>query len=120
MGASERLVENYLSLLNAGDIAGLSAQVFEEDGIQISETGVLRGREALATGIQPPPEGVHLTAQPYGYLSISEDLVLNWGGYQIENSDGELLGFGQWGNLERIVDGDLILVVEAAGLYFDL
>ena len=113
----ERAIARYTSLANAGDIAGLSVQMFEEDGIQVTENGILIGREALVSGIQPSPDGVRLTAQSYGYLPVTSDLVVNWGGYQIEGSEGGLLGFGQWGNLLRVVDGELILVVEAAGAH---
>jgi len=113
----ERAIARYTSLTNAGDIAGLSVQMFEEDGVQVTENGILKGHEALASGIQPPPEGVRLTAQSYGYRPVSDDLVINWGGYQIESSEGGLLSFGQWGNLLRVVDGELILVVEAAGAH---
>ena len=113
----ERAIARYTSLTNAGDIAGLSVQMFEEDGVQITENGILKGHEALTSGIQPPPDGVRLTAQSYGYRPVSDDLVINWGGYQIESSEGGLLGFGQWGNLLRVVDGELILVVEAAGAH---
>ena len=112
-----RAIERYDSNLNAGNIEALAEQMFEVDGIQVTQNGIFQGHEELVAGIAPPEDGVTFTAQGYGYLPVADDLVLNWGGYHAKNNEGALLAFGQWGNLLRIVDGDIILIVEAAGGY---
>ena len=112
-----RAINRYISNLNAGNIEALAEQSFEVDGIQVTQNGILQGHEELVAGIAPPEDGVTFTAQGYGHLPVADDLVLNWGGYHAKNNEGALLAFGQWGNLNRIVDGELVLIVEAGGVY---
>ena len=113
-----RALKRYTSNLNAGNIEALIEQMFEVDGIQAgARLGILQGHEELMAGNAPPEDGATLIVQGYGYRPVADDLVLGWGGYQVENNEGALLAFGQWGDLWRIVDGELMLVVEAGGMY---
>jgi len=94
------------------------ADLFLDDGLHIiSGNGrVIAGKEdiyeALTSNAVP---GVTLDAWSYGYREIGNSLALGWGGYNLTDSDGAIIEYGQWGNINKITaDGDMI-VMERAG-----
>ena len=94
------------------------ADLFLDDELHvISGNGrVISGKEdileSLTTNAVP---GVTLDAWSYGYREVGNSLALGWGGYNLTDSDGTTIEYGQWGNINKITaDGDMI-VMERAG-----
>ena len=115
--AIDRAIVQYLGFLHASDFASLTAASFVADGMQVMDGRMLIGREAMVAGIQPLEPGASLQAYGYGYRPVSEDVVLAWGPYEVRDANDDIIGFGQWGNVLRLVDGELVIIVEAGGAY---
>jgi ketosteroid isomerase-like protein len=113
----DQAIDQYLGFLHDGDFDALAANSFVEAGMQVMDGGMLMGREALASGMQPMEPGTTLIAHGYGYRAVVDDLALAWGPYEVRDAEGQIIAFGQWGNLFRVVDGRLVIIVEAGGMY---
>ncbi len=68
--------------------------------------------ESLTTNAVP---GVTLDAWSYGYREIGNSLALGWGGYNLTDSDGATIEYGQWGNINKITADRDMIVMERAG-----
>ena len=94
------------------------ADLFLDDGLHvISGNGrVISGKEdiseSLTTNAVP---GVALDAWSYGYREIGNSLALGWGGYNLTDSDGTIIEYGQWGNINKITADSDMIVMERAG-----
>ena len=94
------------------------ADLFLDDGLHvISGNGrVIAGKEdiseSLTTNAVP---GVALDAWSYGYREIGNSLALGWGGYNLTDTDGTIIEYGQWGNINKITADSDMIVMERAG-----
>jgi hypothetical protein len=93
------------------------ADLFLNDGLHvISGNGrVISGKkdilESLTSNAVP---GVTLDAWSYGYREIGNSVAIGWGGYNLTDTDGTIIEYGQWGNINKITaDRDMVLMERA-------
>ena len=93
------------------------ADLFLNDGLHvISGNGrVISGKEDILESLTSNAvPGVTLDAWSYGYREIGNSLALGWGGYNLTDSDGTIIEYGQWGNINKITaDRDMVLMERA-------
>ena len=115
--AVDRAIVQYLGFLQEGDFAALTANSFVADGMQVMNGDMFIGVEAMIAGMEPPEPGTTTHAYGYGYRPVVGDIVLAWGPYEARDAAGNVVAFGQWGNVFRLIDGELVIIAEAGGIY---
>ena len=94
------------------------ADLFLNDGLHvISGNGrVISGKEDILESLTSNAvPGVTLDAWSYGYREIGNSVAIGWGGYNLTDSDGTIIEYGQWGNINKITADSDMIVMERAG-----
>ncbi|MDB4654643.1 DUF1501 domain-containing protein, partial [Rubripirellula sp.] len=120
----ERSIARYTKSNRTSDFDMLAGE-FTPDGIQLvsNVAGPSRGFkeivEASSVGIGDgsPYEQTVLEAKILGLRRIDDQLVAAYGVWSASTTDGELIDFGQWGNIFRQTDGEAKMVMESAGSF---
>ena len=120
----ERSIARYANGMRTSDFDGL-AREFTIDGVQLvgNVAGASRGyqeiKEGFSSGVGDgsPYEKTVLDAKVLGIRKISDTLVAAYGVWDVHSSDGELIDFGQWGNVLRVSDGEAKMIMESAGSF---
>tara|TARA_B110000240_G_scaffold63147_1_gene71937 strand:+ start:623 stop:1486 length:864 start_codon:yes stop_codon:yes gene_type:complete len=93
------------------------ADLFLNDGLHvISGNGrVISGKEDILESLTSNAvPGVTLDAWSYGYREIGNSVAIGWGGYNLTDTDGTIIEYGQWGNINKITaDRDMVLMERA-------
>ncbi len=120
----ERSIARYANGMRTSDFNGLACE-FTNDGFQLvgNVAGASRGyqeiKKAFSSGVGDgsPYEKTVLDAKVLGIRKISDTLFAAYGVWDIHSSDGELIDFGQWGNVLRVSDGEAKMLMESAGSF---
>ena len=120
----ERSIARYAAGVLSSD-SELVAREFTLYGIRsVSEMpAAYRGRAAILDSLRIANEGsspyakTTLKAVTLGAKRLSDDLAMAHGLWQATNEKGEVIDYGQWGNVLRIRDGEVKLLQESAGSY---
>ena len=94
------------------------ADLFLDDGLHvISGNGrVISGKEDILESLTSNAvPGVTLDAWSYGYREIGNSVAIGWGGYNLTDTDGKIIEYGQWGNINKITADRDMVVMERAG-----
>ena len=94
------------------------ADLFLDDGLHvISGNGrVISGKEDILESLTSNAvPGVTLDAWSYGYREIGNSVAIGWGGYNLTDTDGTIIEYGQWGNINKITADRDMVVMERAG-----
>ena len=94
------------------------ADLFLDDGLHvISGNGrVISGKEDILESLTSNAvPGVTLDAWSYGYREIGNSVAIGWGGYNLTDTDGTIIEYGQWGNINKITADSDMIVMERAG-----
>lgn len=92
--------------------------LFLDDGLHvISGNGrVISGKEDILESLTSNAvPGVTLDAWSYGYREIGNSVAIGWGGYNLTDTDGTIIEYGQWGNINKITADRDMVVMERAG-----
>lgn len=92
--------------------------LFLDDGLHvISGNGrVISGKEDILESLTSNAvPGVTLDAWSYGYREIGNSVAIGWGGYNLTDTDGKIIEYGQWGNINKITADRDMVVMERAG-----
>ena len=120
----ERSIARYAEgVLNSN--SELVANEFTVDGVRsVSEMpAAYRGREAILDSLRIANEGsspyakTRLKVVVLGARRISDQLAIANGLWQAVNDQGEVIDYGQWGNVWWIKAGEVKLLQESAGSY---
>lgn len=120
----ERNIERYArGALNSD--SSLIAQEFTVDGVRsVSEMPqAYRGRLAILESLKVANEGTspyaktELKAVILNAQRLSDTIAIANGVWQVSDSKGSVIDFGQWGNVLQIQDGEVKLIFESAGSY---
>jgi hypothetical protein len=120
----ERSIERYArGALNSD--SSLMAQEFTVDGVRsVSEMPqAYRGRLAILESLKVANEGTspyaktELKAVILNAQRLSDTVAIANGVWQVSDSKGSVIDFGQWGNVLQIQDGEVKLIFESAGSY---
>lgn len=122
-GIGEDLLEQgvtaYVTNSNSGNFAGI-ADLFESDAVHALSTNesIVVGRPAILNALSAAAatSGL-LEAWGYGYKDIGDGYAIGWGAWRQTDPEGNVLLFGQWGNIWSITDQGLMIVSERAGPY---
>jgi ketosteroid isomerase-like protein len=123
--AVDDCVASYSRGFNSRD-GRIIAETFTTDGIQLvgSAKKPNRGRAAIMKAANegfagnPESSGQTLVAVPIRIQQINDDLLVVNGVWEVRNDQGDMVKFGQWGNLLEIQpDGSALMVMESAGAY---
>ena len=112
-------VASYVLSANNGDSQGI-ADLFTQNGIQAvsNNDSILFGRESIVDTLNAgTATEIKLDAWSYGYRELGNSLAIGWGGYRQTSPSGELVEFGQWGNIWRITENGLKLIIERASAF---
>ena len=112
-------VASYVFSANNGDLQGI-ADLFTQNGIQAvsNNDSILFGRESIVDTLNAgTATEIKLDAWSYGYRELGNSLAIGWGGYRQTSPSGELVEFGQWGNIWRITENGLKLIIERASAF---
>lgn len=94
------------------------ADLFLNDGLHvISGNGrVISGKEDILESLTSNAvPGATLDAWSYGYREIGNSVAIGWGGYNLTDTDGTIIEYGQWGNINKITADRDMVVMERAG-----
>lgn len=99
------------------------AREFTPDGVQLvgNVSGPSRGYKQIAkafavgVGDGSPYEKTVLKAKVLGLKRIDDQIVAAYGVWSAQTTDGELIDFGQWGNVFRQSGGEAKMIMESAG-----
>jgi len=94
------------------------ADLFLNDGLHvISGNGrVISGKEDILESLTSNAvPGATLDAWSYGYREIGNSVAIGWGGYNLTDTDGKIIEYGQWGNINKITADRDMVVMERAG-----
>ena len=94
------------------------ADLFLDDGLHvISGNGrVISGKEDILESLTSNAvPGATLDAWSYGYREIGNSVAIGWGGYNLTDTDGKIIEYGQWGNINKITADRDMVVMERAG-----
>lgn len=95
------------------------ADLFLDDGLHvISGNGrVISGKEDILESLTSNAvPGVTSDAWSYGYREIGDSVAIFWGGYNLTDTEGRVIEYGQFGNIIKITaDGNVSLIMERAG-----
>lgn len=94
------------------------ADLFLDDGLHvISGNGrVISGKEDILESLTSNAvPGATLDAWSYGYREIGNSVAIGWGGYNLTDTDGTIIEYGQWGNINKITADRDMVVMERAG-----
>lgn len=72
---------------------------------------------SVGVGDGSPYEKTVLEAKVLGLKRIDDQLVAAYGVWSAHTTDGELIDFGQWGNVFRQSDGEVKMIIESAGSF---
>lgn len=92
--------------------------LFLDDGLHvISGNGrVISGKEDILESLTSNAvPGATLDAWSYGYREIGNSVAIGWGGYNLTDTDGTIIEYGQWGNINKITADRDMVVMERAG-----
>lgn len=112
-------VASYVLSANNGDSQGI-ADLFTQNGIQAvsNNDNILFGRESIVDTLSAgTATEIKLDAWSYGYRELGNSLAIGWGSYRQTSPSGELVEFGQWGNIWRITENGLKLIIERASAF---
>ena len=120
----ERSIMRYTAGMRTSDFDAL-AREFTPDGVQLvgNVTGPSRGYKEIAkafsvgVGEGSPYEKTVLEGKVLGLRRIDDQLVAAYGVWSAQTPDGELIDFGQWGNVFRLADGEAKMIIESAGSF---
>jgi uncharacterized protein (TIGR02246 family) len=95
------------------------ADLFLDDALQVllGNGRVISGKEDILESltINAVP-GTTLDARIYGYREIGNSVAIFWGGYNLTDTEGRVIEYGQFGNTAKITaDGNVLLMMERAG-----
>ncbi len=120
----ERSIMRYTNGMRTSNFDAL-AREFTTDGVQLvgNVAGPSRGYKEIAkafsvgVGDGSPYEKTVLEAKVLGLRRIDDQLVAAYGVWSAHTTDGELIDFGQWGNVFRQSDGEAKMIMESAGSF---
>lgn len=120
----ERSIKRYTNGMRTSNFDAL-AREFTSDGVQLvgNVAGPSRGYKEIAkafsvgVGDGSPYEKTVLEAKVLGLKRIDDQLVAAYGVWSAHTTDGELIDFGQWGNVFRQSDGEVKMIIESAGSF---
>ena len=120
----EKSISRYTKGMRTSDFDSL-AREFTSDGVQLvgNVAGPSRGYKEIAkafsvgVGDGSPYEKTVLAAKVLGIRRINDELVAAYGVWDAHTTDGELIDFGQWGNVFRQSNGEVKMVMESAGSF---
>jgi uncharacterized protein (TIGR02246 family) len=113
----EANVAAFVSNFNTNNLENIS-MLFRADGIRtvsalpeiaLDRAGVLKSLQG--------EEGGALSAELKGFKDLGNNLVLAHGQWNTDDSEGEVVAFGQWGNLFETSESGALLVMESAGRF---
>ena len=120
----ERSIMRYTNGMRTSNFDAL-AREFTPDGVQLvgNVAGPSRGYKEIAkafsvgVGDGSPYEKNVLEAKVLGIRRINDELVAAYGIWSAHTTDGELIDFGQWGNVFRESNGEVKMIMESAGSF---
>ncbi|MDB4749398.1 hypothetical protein OAF83_00690 [Rubripirellula sp.] len=120
----EQSIMRYTNGMRTSNFDAL-AREFTPDGLQLvgNVEGPSRGYKEIAkafsvgVGDGSPYEKTVLEAKVLGIRRIDDELVAAYGIWSAHTTDGELIDFGQWGNVFRESNGEVKMVMESAGSF---
>ena len=114
----EASINDFTNLFNTKEFNALSKE-FTEDGIR-SVSGIkdiIKGRKAIAGSFINETEGI-LNASVSGFKNVGNSFIVAYGQWNLTDIDGNLIEYGQWGNVLEVIDGRAIIVMESAGTFY--
>ncbi|MDB4561644.1 hypothetical protein N9102_00490, partial [bacterium] len=117
-------ISRYTKGMRTSDFDSL-AREFTSDGVQLvgNVAGPSRGYKEIAkafslgVGDGSPYEKTVLEAKVLGIKKIDNELVAAYGVWSAHTAEGEMIDFGQWGNVFRQSNGQVKMVMESAGSF---
>jgi uncharacterized protein (TIGR02246 family) len=114
----EASINDFINVFNTKEFNKLSKE-FTEDGIRSvsSFKDISIGRKAIEESFINETDGI-LNASLSGFRNIGSSYIAAYGQWNLTDIDGNLIEYGQWGNVLEVIDGRAIIVMESAGTFY--